>query len=77
MPSVLKVRIHVGAARRTTPPTKDENTYWSRQEILELIELYSEHECLWNVKSKKYKNRHKRAAALNDISMRISRSDSS
>ena len=40
------------------------NIHWSRQETIQLIDLYRQYPCLWNVKSDKYKDRGKRVAAL-------------
>lgn len=53
------------------PPPKKE--HWSRQDILILIESYRKYPCLWNVKSKLYKDRDKRAAALSSISEELKR----
>lgn len=44
---------------------------WSRPTLLHLIELYRQHSCLWNVKLDTYKDRNKRAAALQIISEEI------
>ena len=41
---------------------------WSRPTLVHLIELYRQHSCLWNVKLDTYKDRNKRAAALQIIS---------
>ena len=40
------------------------NIRWSREETIQLIDLYRQHQCLWEVKNDKYKNRNKRMAAL-------------
>ena len=46
-------------------PTQEQ---WSRAALLHLIEVYRQHPCLWNVKLDIYKDRNKRAAALQTIS---------
>lgn len=40
---------------------------WTKEIVSLLIEAYKAHECLYNVKSTRYKNKHLRAEALKDI----------
>lgn len=40
---------------------------WTRDNAQALIELYEQHECLYNVRCKNYINRDIKAAALNSI----------
>ncbi|KAG7172551.1 putative Alcohol dehydrogenase transcription factor Myb/SANT-like-containing protein 23, partial [Homarus americanus] len=42
-------------------PTK---LQWRREDVMQLIELYKENNCLWQVKSEKYKDRNARDIAL-------------
>ncbi|CAH1114372.1 unnamed protein product [Psylliodes chrysocephalus] len=44
---------------------------FSDEKIIELIELYRENECLWNIKSAEYKNNIKRKAAITDIAKNL------
>lgn len=43
------------------------NTVWTREKIALLIELYRQHECLWNHYTEAYKNKEKRTKAIEDI----------
>lgn len=45
-------------------PARDQ---WSRVAIMHLIDLYRQNPCLWNVRLVTYKDRNKRAAALEKI----------
>jgi len=46
----------------------DDAVFWTDSERIEtVIELYRSHECLWNVKSSKYKNKNLKARAKADI----------
>ncbi|XP_064082982.1 uncharacterized protein LOC135198998 [Macrobrachium nipponense] len=47
------------------------NIHWSREEIIQLIDLYRQHPCLWNVKSDMYKDRAERVAALTAIAAEL------
>ena len=40
---------------------------WSKEQTMVLIELYRQYPCLWNVKSKDYKDGQKRDAELTSI----------
>lgn len=48
---------------------------FSDEKILQLIELYREMECLWDIKSPQYKNNVKRKAALTYISEKMELSE--
>ncbi|XP_047098149.1 uncharacterized protein LOC124798679 [Schistocerca piceifrons] len=45
---------------------------WSRQQIVDLIAMYQEEDCLWNVRSKDYKNTLKKHDALAKIATAFS-----
>ncbi|XP_064077252.1 uncharacterized protein LOC135194952 [Macrobrachium nipponense] len=47
------------------------NIQWSREEIIQLIDLYRQNPCPWNVKSDMYKDRAKRVAALTAIAVEL------
>ncbi|CAD6998629.1 uncharacterized protein LOC101453074 [Ceratitis capitata] len=40
---------------------------WTREKINQLIELYQQHECLWNPYTEAYKNKDKRTKAISNI----------
>lgn len=44
---------------------------FSESQILLLIDLYRENECLWNVKCPEYKNNIKRKGAIANISEKM------
>ena len=48
------------------------NIHWPREDTIQLIELFKEHECLRNVRSDTYRNRGRRATALKEIADKIS-----
>ena len=43
------------------------NVPWSKEQTMGLIDLYRQYPCLWKVRSKEYRDRDKRAAALNSM----------
>lgn len=40
---------------------------WSEDTTVKFVLLYREHDCLWNIKSQLYRNKHAREAALLNI----------
>jgi hypothetical protein len=40
---------------------------WNDELTCKYVELYKEHECLWNMNSKRYKRKDARQSALEDI----------
>ncbi|XP_054738313.1 uncharacterized protein LOC129244613 [Anastrepha obliqua] len=53
------------------------STVWTREKITQLIELYRQHDCLWNHYTEAYKNKEKRTKAIEDIcsNLRITKMD--
>ncbi|XP_066970138.1 uncharacterized protein [Macrobrachium rosenbergii] len=45
--------------------------HWSRQLTLNLIELYRQHPCLWDVREEVYKDRDARTAAIKQITTNL------
>ncbi|XP_046984220.1 uncharacterized protein LOC124554196 [Schistocerca americana] len=45
---------------------------WSREEIMELIQLYEANECLWNTKCSGYRDRTKKHKVLEEIGLKFS-----
>ncbi|XP_066989136.1 uncharacterized protein [Macrobrachium rosenbergii] len=56
-----------------TTSAKEKSFHWDRAQTLMLIELYRLNPCLWNVKSDVYKDRNKRAVAINGITADLQR----
>lgn len=42
---------------------------WTNEKVLQLIEVYREHPLLWDCHLSEYKNRNRRADALNEIAL--------
>ncbi|XP_011199143.2 uncharacterized protein LOC105223193 [Bactrocera dorsalis] len=47
--------------------SRRKSTVWTREKITQLIELYRQHDCLWNHYIEAYKNKEKRTKAIDDI----------
>lgn len=47
--------------------TSRKSTVWTRDKITQLIELYKNHDCLWNHWNDSYKNKEKRSRAIEHI----------
>ncbi|XP_014095652.1 uncharacterized protein [Bactrocera oleae] len=47
--------------------SRRKSTVWTREKIAQLIELYRQHDCLWNHYTEAYKNKEKRTKAIDDI----------
>ena len=48
---------------------------WTREATRQLVDLYREEPCLWNVKSTDYRNRNKKATAIQKITENMSTTD--
>lgn len=42
-------------------------TYWSKEQTINFIERYRDHECLWHVNSKTYRNKYQRDRAYDKL----------
>ncbi|XP_067633819.1 uncharacterized protein [Eurosta solidaginis] len=47
--------------------SRRKSTVWTREKITQLIELYQQHECLWNHYAEDYKHKEKRKKAIDQI----------
>ncbi|XP_017463719.1 PREDICTED: uncharacterized protein LOC108357135 [Rhagoletis zephyria] len=57
--------------------SRRKSTVWTREKITQLIELYRQHDCLWNHYTEAYKNKEKRTKAIENIcsTLRITKMD--
>ena len=55
--------------KKTWRPSKnaEREREWTDEEIFKLIDLWANHECLYNIRSSAYLNKHKRSHALDKI----------
>lgn len=61
--------------KRTRPSVAvplDDHIDWTRADVLRLIDLYKQHECLWQVTDKDYTNRRVRRTSLNAVAKELS-----
>lgn len=49
--------------------------HWSKTNVLDFIEKYRAHECLWKIKSKDYHNREKKEEAYNNLLIFVKKFD--
>lgn len=59
----------IGSRTRSVPQAVQprKTSVWTREKITQLIELYKEHNCLWNHWDESYKNKEKRNRAIEHI----------
>ncbi|XP_019745962.1 uncharacterized protein LOC109528099 isoform X2 [Hippocampus comes] len=53
-------------------PISDSRCRWNESKVHQLISFYSEHDCLWNYKSERYKNKATRQSLLETLSVLLS-----
>ncbi|XP_077441427.1 uncharacterized protein LOC144063594 isoform X2 [Vanacampus margaritifer] len=53
-------------------PISDSRCQWNETKVHQLISFYSEHDCLWNYKSERYKNKLMRQSLLATLSVLLS-----
>ncbi|XP_057675848.1 uncharacterized protein LOC130906011 [Corythoichthys intestinalis] len=56
-------------------PISDAHCQWTEANIHQLISFYSKHECLWNYKSERYKNKFMRQSLLETLSILLSNNE--
>ena len=57
--------------RKKSLKNESKGKKWTHEEILKLIELYEERQCLWMVQDKSYHNKDKREKALAEIATEL------
>ncbi|XP_077353299.1 uncharacterized protein LOC144002186 isoform X2 [Festucalex cinctus] len=53
-------------------PISDSRCLWNETKVHQLISFYAEHDCLWNYKSERYKNKLMRQSLLETLSVLLS-----
>ncbi|XP_051906126.1 uncharacterized protein LOC127590750 [Hippocampus zosterae] len=56
-------------------PISDSRCRWNESKVHQLISFYSEHDCLWNYKSERYKKKAARQSLLETLSVLLSRNE--